>query len=102
MDVAGQYCQNETALIDLSNCARNVTECVIHFHLLDNVKTSDDQIVYMDHQQCATDLSPKSSDVILIRQDEMFVRIFIGTDNLFHSMGNAAKMIRHAKILAQV
>ncbi|CAF0748960.1 unnamed protein product [Brachionus calyciflorus] len=80
MDVAVANCRNEQALIELRNCANNVTESVVQ--LLDNVRASNEQILNFNNQ------------------NKSIEKIHMATDYLFESLNNPSEMIRQAKNLA--
>lgn len=82
MEVAVENCRDEQVLVELRNCAKNVTEAVIQ--LLDGVKASNDQIINSS-QHC---------------QNQSVEKIHIVTNCLFDSIHNPSEMIRQAKNLA--
>jgi talin len=81
VDAALQYCNNDDALDELKNCAKNVYEAISE--LLDNVKVVNEEKIEN-------------------KQDESIDKILNATDCLFSQMGDATEMIKQAKILAQV
>jgi talin len=99
IEVANIHCQNENALFELKDCARNVTDSVIQ--LLNSVKESNEQIVYLHSSNSNNNLNNSSNSSHIQRQNESIEKIFITTDNLFCSIGDASEIIRQAKILAQ-
>ena len=70
MDVTSAHCRNESALADLRQCARNVTDAVMQ--LLDSVKASNEHVVVN---------KPDS----LSKQDASIERIFSAADVLFRA-----------------
>jgi talin len=102
MDVTGMYCKNEHALVELRNCAHNVTEAVMQ--LLENVKASNEQMITMMDSGIVGGGGSGNGGFTSssnVKQDESIEKIFNATDVLFNSMGDSNEMIRQAKILAQ-
>lgn len=82
MEVAVANCREEQVLVELRNCAKNVTEAVIQ--LLDGVRASNDQIINSGQHG----------------QNQSVEKIHMVTDCLFDSIQNPSEMIRQAKNLA--